>query len=130
MYYEETTRISLFFKIAIAIVLIIGIIGGICLGCVFDKPSKEALRAIEALEEAERNPYKYDTLERIRFEEKLNDTSWTSASIGAMLGMWGISAISALLLYAKKCQIEMMDDMVGILKNIESPEKMEEEKEE
>ena len=103
MFYEETEKLSKFFKYAIVLIVIVGFIGGICLGFALEGPTAEALEAMEDI-------INYPSLaDDGRWDDTAAQTAWTSASVGAMLGMWVVSAISALLLYAKKCQLEMME---------------------
>lgn len=82
------------------------------MGVALKGPTGKALEAMESI-------VKYPTLsEDGRWDEAAAQIGWTAASVGAMLGTWVVSATSALLLYAKKCQLEMMDYISGRINEI------------
>lgn len=114
MCYEETETLIDMFKVAIALVLIIGIVGGIGYGIALREQTKEALDAISELTSSS---YIGD-IEREALVKASEKEGWTVASTGAMLGTWVASIIIAILLYAKRCQIEMMDIMLSKLSTI------------
>lgn len=96
-YFKETQTISKLLTIAIVVILIVGIIGGIVLGVALREPE----------------------IDRGYYSSTVTGYSWTPAGVGAMIAVWVYSAISALFMWAFKHKIELNDMTAGSLKNIE-----------
>lgn len=120
MYYEETGRLSLFYKIVIWFLIFFGFFAGIGFGIILKEPSQ---RALEAMEEIADDPI--GSITNYELKEAAEETEWTALGFLAMLSVWITSAIEVLFFYTTKCHMEMMDDTVGILKKIEEQTKTE-----
>ena len=88
-YFKETQTISKLLTIAMVVILIVGIIGGIAFGF------------------------------GLRRYVGYADYEWTSTGTIVMITMWVSSVISALSLYITKHLIELSDMTAGALQNIQ-----------
>ena len=122
MYFEETKKLNELFKIAVVVVLIAGIIGGIVCGMALREPTADALDAIEKMAD---HPTLIDDFPE--WQEKATELGWTGAGVGVMLCTWAMSAVGALLLCAKKRQIIMLDMIAGSIKGMPELETVEQE---
>lgn len=111
MIYKETNKISNLFEVVIVLTVIIGFIGGIFIGNACAVPTA---RAIEAMGEIAENSYMASI-----YGDVATETNWGLTSIVAMIITWFIAFVSALLLYTKKSEIEILDHIAGKLYSIE-----------
>lgn len=112
MYYQETGTISVLFKAIIILTVIIGIVSGIFVGNAFANPTE---KAIEAMENIAENSYMSSI-----YMEDATETEWGVESVIGMLSTWIFTFIACVLIYEKKCRIEMLDDIARKLNNIEN----------
>ena len=103
-FYQDTERLTKMFKVAIAVVLIAGFIGGIVFGQSMGKTTYVVNQSVEEILE---NPMAVNSSATKEF---------TFASAMGMLAIWIGSALTAMLLYSKWHQLQMLDDISGYLK--------------
>ena len=115
MFYEETKKISSLFTWAIILTVVIGIVGGFYAGNALSVPTEEA---IEAMEEIAENPFMASL-----YSDEAAKTEWKFASVIAMISIWVLTFIACVLLYEKKCKMEILDDVARKLNNIEQQTK-------
>lgn len=123
MYFEETKKVNELFKIALVVILIAGVIAGIVCGMALRVPTEDASEALTKLTTSSYIEY----TEKQELLEKAQETEWTGTGIGVMLGTWVMSAITALLLYAKSHQIIMLDMIASSVAGKREDELAEEE---
>ena len=118
---QAKTAINLL-SVAIVFILIIGFVGGIMYGNSLKMPTEYALRAIDDMERIKDEDeilYWIDD-EYKELEEESKETEWTLSCTISMLGVWVVSALIALMLYAKSVQLQITDEILDEVKKIES----------
>ena len=105
-------KLNKIFDVAIVAILISGVIAGIALGNVLKVPSEMAIKAAEKLASS--------STSRGYWESYLQEKAWTANSTYAMLGTWVGCLFSAFLLYVKKIQINMINEIRESLKKDEA----------
>ncbi|MBQ2968682.1 MAG: hypothetical protein IJE10_11270 [Clostridia bacterium] len=119
---QAKTAINLL-SVAIVFILIIGFVGGIMYGNSLKMPTEYALRAIDDMERIKDEKaglmYWIDDEYEV-LAEVSKETEWTLSCTISMLGVWVVSALIALMLYAKSVQLQIADEILDEVKKIES----------
>ena len=123
MYFEETKKLDGLFNIAIAVVLIAGLIAGIVCGMGLRVPTEEAREALTELTTSDYIRYEKEQ-ELIKISQEVE---WTGTGVGIMLGTWVMSAVTALLLCAKNREIIMLDMIAGSINGLSEEDTTEQE---
>ncbi|MBR6523451.1 MAG: hypothetical protein IKT39_02430 [Clostridia bacterium] len=108
-------KLNKIFDVAIIAILIAGVVAGVALGNTLKVPSEKAIEAAEKLTSSFAN--------RKYWESYLQEKAWTANCTFAMLGTWVGCLFGAFLLYVKKVQMNMIDEIRLSLKKDEGSDK-------